>query len=75
MGGAVGAWEEGETVGGGMRRGAGMEVSLWAEEPVACRSRTLLILIVSPKKHYYFQSTLYLLFVTRRRLLDRMRER
>ena len=49
MGGAVGAWEEGETVGGGMRRGAGMEVSLWAEEPVACRSRTLLILIVSPK--------------------------
>ena len=58
-------WEEGE----------GMEVSLWAEEPVACRSRTLLILIVSPKKHYNFQSTLYLLFVTRRRLLDRMRER
>ena len=31
-------WEEGE----------GMEVSLWAEEPVACRSHTLLILIVSP---------------------------
>ena len=56
MGGAVGAWEEGgtvqwegETVGGGMRRGAGMEVSLWAEEPVACRSHTLLILIVSPQ--------------------------